>query len=83
MKLLLSATIGWRPSGGNGASDRHDHAVAVAAAANQDRIRQEWLKLRLERVLPELMRRHGVAMWSSSAASTTKTRSSSPSCRLR
>ena len=29
----------------------------------QDRIRQEWLKLRLERVLPEVMRRHGVAMW--------------------
>ncbi|MGE0452080.1 MAG: M24 family metallopeptidase [Vicinamibacteria bacterium] len=29
----------------------------------QDRIRQEWLKLRLERVLPTLMRRHGVAMW--------------------
>lgn len=29
----------------------------------QHRIRQEWLKLRLERVLPTLMRRHGVAMW--------------------
>jgi Xaa-Pro aminopeptidase len=29
----------------------------------QDRIRQEWLKARLERVLPGLMRRHGVAMW--------------------
>src|SRR5205809_4438739 len=29
----------------------------------QDRIRQEWVKLRLERVLPALMRRHGVAMW--------------------
>jgi Xaa-Pro aminopeptidase len=29
----------------------------------QHAIRQEWLKLRLERVLPELMRRHGVAMW--------------------
>jgi Xaa-Pro aminopeptidase len=29
----------------------------------QDRIRQEWLKARLERVLPPLMRRHGVAMW--------------------
>jgi len=26
-------------------------------------IQQEWLKLRLERVLPTLMRRHGVAMW--------------------
>jgi Xaa-Pro aminopeptidase len=30
---------------------------------DQDRIRQEWLKLRLERVLPAVMRRHGVAMW--------------------
>jgi Xaa-Pro aminopeptidase len=29
----------------------------------QDRVRQEWLKLRLERVLPSLMRRHGVSMW--------------------
>ena len=29
----------------------------------QDKIRQEWLKARLERVLPALMRRHGVAMW--------------------
>jgi Xaa-Pro aminopeptidase len=29
----------------------------------QDRIRQEWLKARLERVLPALMRKHGVAMW--------------------
>lgn len=29
----------------------------------QDRIRQEWAKIRLERVLPTLMRRHGVAMW--------------------
>ena len=29
----------------------------------QAEIQQEWLKLRLEKVLPELMRRHGVAMW--------------------
>jgi Xaa-Pro aminopeptidase len=29
----------------------------------QDQLRQEWLKIRLERVLPTLMRRHGVAMW--------------------
>jgi hypothetical protein len=26
-------------------------------------VRQEWLKLRLERVLPRLMREHGVGMW--------------------
>jgi len=29
----------------------------------QDGIRQGWLKARLERVLPHVMRRHGVAMW--------------------
>ena len=29
----------------------------------QDKLRQEWLKARLERVLPGLMRAHGVAMW--------------------
>lgn len=29
----------------------------------QAEVRQEWLKLRLERVLPRLMREHGVAMW--------------------
>jgi Xaa-Pro aminopeptidase len=29
----------------------------------QDHIRQEWLQARLERVLPGLMRRYGVAMW--------------------
>jgi Xaa-Pro aminopeptidase len=29
----------------------------------QAEIQQGWLKLRLEKVLPELMRKHGVAMW--------------------
>jgi len=29
----------------------------------QDAIRQEWLKTRLERVLPTLMRKHGIPMW--------------------
>ncbi len=29
----------------------------------QAAIRQQWLQLRLERVLPELMRKHGVSMW--------------------
>src|SRR2546425_9949402 len=29
----------------------------------QAAIRQEWLKVRLERVLPPLMRKHGVQMW--------------------
>ncbi|MBK5257066.1 MAG: aminopeptidase P family protein [Vicinamibacteria bacterium] len=48
------------------------HAAAAPPAAmpprlpslrEQDAIRQEWLKLRLDRVLPTLMRRHGVSMW--------------------
>ncbi|HEX7090755.1 MAG TPA: hypothetical protein VF192_11515, partial [Longimicrobiales bacterium] len=29
----------------------------------QAALRQEWLRLRLERVLPRLMREHGVDMW--------------------
>lgn len=29
----------------------------------QNEIQQQWLKLRLERVLPQLMRKHNVAMW--------------------
>jgi len=35
----------------------------LPAMRQQDEIRQSWLKARLERVLPALMRRHGVAMW--------------------
>ena len=46
-------------------------AIAPAAEApaalpplrEQHRIRQEWLKARLERVLPALMRKHAVSMW--------------------
>ena len=29
----------------------------------QATLQQDWLKLRLERVLPELMRKHDVSMW--------------------
>jgi Metallopeptidase family M24 len=48
-------------------------AVLAAPAAAQERplgtlreqarVQQEWLRLRLERVLPRLMREHGVGMW--------------------
>ncbi len=30
---------------------------------DQAAIQQQWLKIRLERILPQLMRKHGVAMW--------------------
>ncbi|HEX9147805.1 MAG TPA: M24 family metallopeptidase, partial [Thermoanaerobaculia bacterium] len=40
-----------------------DAPPAVPSLREQHRIRQEWLKARLERVLPALMRRHGVSMW--------------------
>jgi Xaa-Pro aminopeptidase len=36
---------------------------ALPPLREQADIQQEWLKLRLERVLPVLMRRHGVQMW--------------------
>lgn len=35
----------------------------VPSLREQADTQQQWLKLRLERVLPTLMRRHGVAMW--------------------
>lgn len=35
----------------------------VPPLREQAESQQEWLKLRLDRVLPTLMRRHGVAMW--------------------
>jgi Xaa-Pro aminopeptidase len=36
---------------------------ALPPLREKDALRQSWLKARLERVLPELMRRHGVSMW--------------------
>jgi len=38
-------------------------AEPLPTLRQQHEIRQGWLKLRLERVLPTLMRRHGIAMW--------------------
>jgi Xaa-Pro aminopeptidase len=35
----------------------------IPTLREQEAIRQEWLRLRLERVLPELLRKHGIAMW--------------------
>ena len=35
----------------------------LPALRDQDAIQQEWLKIRLERVLPEVMRKNGISMW--------------------
>ena len=37
--------------------------AALPSLREQARIQQEWLKLRLERILPVLMRQNGIAMW--------------------
>ncbi|MEK7727708.1 MAG: Xaa-Pro aminopeptidase, partial [candidate division KSB1 bacterium] len=36
---------------------------ALGSLRQQAALQQQWLQTRLERVLPQLMRRHGVAMW--------------------
>src|SRR5262245_61995892 len=58
----MLATLVGVPSG---AAPRKTPAMPapLPTVREQDRLRQEWLKLRLERVLPEVMRRHQVAMW--------------------
>jgi Xaa-Pro aminopeptidase len=40
-----------------------DAPAALPPLREQHRIRQEWLKARLEHVLPGLMRKHAVSMW--------------------
>jgi Xaa-Pro aminopeptidase len=65
MKLVLLGTIGLAlatvPSG---AAPRPASMPApLPTVREQDRLRQDWLKLRLERVLPDVMRRHQAAMW--------------------
>jgi Xaa-Pro aminopeptidase len=40
-----------------------DSPKPLPSLREQADIQQQWLKLRLDRVLPRLMRRHGVAMW--------------------
>ena len=42
---------------------RAQTARPVPSLREQAAVQQEWLKLRLERVLPKLMRKHGVQMW--------------------
>ena len=64
--LLLSAPAARSvPAGGAPAQEAAAARMppGLPPLREQEKIRQEWLKLRLERVLPTLMRRHGVALW--------------------
>jgi hypothetical protein len=63
--LALVATTGLfaSSSGARAAAPPVSMPEKLPPLREQDRVRQEWLKLRLERVLPALMREHGVQMW--------------------
>ncbi|HUG52325.1 MAG TPA: M24 family metallopeptidase [Vicinamibacteria bacterium] len=60
--LLLSATVAGAVPGPPAPAAVH-MPPPLPPLREQDRVRQEWLEARLGRVLPALMRRHGVAMW--------------------
>lgn len=48
----------------NGQSVKEGQSIKVLPPLReQAEIQQQWLRLRLERVLPKLMRKHGVQMW--------------------
>jgi hypothetical protein len=53
--LFAAATLGAEPAA--------PMPPRLPSMREQDKIRQEWLKARLERVLPTVMRRHSVSMW--------------------
>ncbi len=59
--LGLSLAVAMAPSAP--AAPAETMPPKLPSLREQDAIRQEWLKFRLERVLPTLMRRHGVSMW--------------------
>jgi len=56
---LLLLGVGAAPRGGTVPPARNP----MPSLREQAKVRQEWLKLRLERVLPALLRKHGIAMW--------------------
>jgi Xaa-Pro aminopeptidase len=62
-RRLCRAALGFVLLCGAGAPLCAQPARALPSLRDQDAVRQQWLKTRLERVLPTLMRRHGVAMW--------------------
>jgi Xaa-Pro aminopeptidase len=73
-KLIVAGLVLGGMIGGAGLTPARQATKPASAAATtaapklpplreQARIQQEWVKARLERVLPALMRKHGVAMW--------------------
>ena len=44
-------------------AEAQDITIPLPTLRGQASIQQEWLKLRMENVLPKLMREHGVKMW--------------------
>ncbi len=59
-RLGLALIVGWASTA---VATTTPGIAKLPSLREQDTIRQEWLKLRLDRVLPTLMRRHGVSMW--------------------
>ncbi len=60
---ILATALLWPAAGSAGEQPKPALTKPLPSQREQAAIRQEWLKLRLERVLPSLMRKHGVAMW--------------------
>ena len=58
--LVLTLTIGMAV---DLAAQPQPGAERILSVREQAEIQQEWLRIRLERVLPGLMRKHGVTMW--------------------
>jgi Xaa-Pro aminopeptidase len=60
---LLSLALAASLLAATPAPARAQGARPLPPLREQAKIQQEWLRLRLERVLPALMRKHGVQMW--------------------
>src|SRR5712692_5705402 len=63
LAAILAGVLLWAAAGSAGGPPNPAAPKPLPSQREQAAIRQEWLKLRLERVLPALMRKHGVAMW--------------------
>ena len=71
--ITLAAAAGWLNAAGAQPRPASAPATATPLTSTEQRplgtlreqaaLQQEWLRIRLEQVLPRLMREHGVAMW--------------------